>query len=151
MTEIKINKTCHCAGRLRASIQLKCTNKFTMEQVLLTNHEAPAPKFFEVASISNVAIKCSPKVKKSQLYPGDFEGEKCRALYFRQERRTPTPYQLSPTFPTVYSLQTHVTHRATNKKPATQERLTPIHLLTRIWWKKRVRKERLTPIHPVTS
>ena len=117
-----------------------------------TNHQLSPPKFFLADSNPNVAIKRSTKVKKSVDSRGLRERIPKRRIRTRSKNtdalwinlRNPTQEKPS------YSLPTHVTHRATNNKPATQELLTPIHLLTCIWWKKTTIQEWLTPAHNLT-
>ena len=61
----KMNKTCPCAGRLRASIPLKCKNKFTIKKFYFQPIMNFPPKVFGSRFDPNMAIKRSTKVHKS--------------------------------------------------------------------------------------
>ena len=67
MAHNKVNKTHHSAGRLCASIWLKCKNKCTIKKVLFFNQSWTfPPKFFRANSIPYMAIKWSTKILKGQ-------------------------------------------------------------------------------------
>ena len=93
-----------------------------------TGHQLSPLKFFR--SRFNPKRGYETNVQKKSVENADFE---------REERWRPT--KLSPAFQhqatTSYSLATHVTHRTTNKKPTTEERLTPSHLLAPVSGGKR--------------
>ena len=91
----KINKTRRCAGRLRASIRLKCEIKFTIKKVLFFNQSWTfPPKFFGVDSIPNMAVKQSTKYHKRAIDSRDcYQRE---SLHFIQDQRPLTPYQPTP-------------------------------------------------------
>ena len=106
----KMNKTRHCAGKFRASIRLKCKNKFIIKKVLFSiNREFPPSMFFRVDSIPYMTIKRSANVHKRLSTRGTAIRENRHASDFRQDQRPLTPYQStsqsthhtikSPTFP----------------------------------------------------
>ena len=114
----EINKTHRCAGRIRASIRLKCKDKFTIKKkaFFFFNQSWSFPqKFFGADSIPYMAIKLSIKVH-SQSAPGTTSRENQHASHFGQYQRPltlqstqPSPWHFHHKTKTALSLPTHVT------------------------------------------
>ena len=140
-----INKTHRCAGRLSASIQLKCKINLQLKPTLFrTNHKLPQPKVFRSWFDPIHAYKTINRSSLKSVNSGDCKQRELSRVTFQTRSKTADTLPIHILDKQILAFPILV--QECKQRSNHQKQLTLTHLLNLIWW-KRVKNN----LHPLIS